>query len=119
MSGVLFSLDIKAFSGALGALGDRSKKTFKRNLMVLGWQLHALTKSRTPIDTGQARRGWSAPRLTEAGKKMQVSIENHVEYIIALEFGSSQQAPTGMLRNSMRQIAGSFGQVIFKDLGKA
>lgn len=119
MSGVSFAFDIKAFSGALGALGDRSKKTFKRNLMVLGWQLHALTKSRTPIATGQARRGWTAPKMTERGPRLEVSIKNGEDYIVALEFGSSQQAPTGMLRNSMRRIAGSFGQVIFKDLGKA
>ena len=118
MSGMSFSFDIKAFSGKLLGLKTGSKKTFKRNLMALGWQLHSLTAMRTPIDTGQARRGWAAPEMTESGDRLEVFITNEVEYIVALEFGHSQQAPTGMLRNSMREIAGSFGQVIFKDLGK-
>lgn len=47
---------------------------------------------RTPIKTGQARRGWTA-RKTE--------IKNTVSYIGKLESGYSRQAPQGFVRQSL------------------
>ena len=55
-------------------------------------------RSRTPIDTGNARSGWERfpPGLSEFGTTQWVF--NDVEYILKLEYGSSRQAPEGMAR---------------------
>jgi hypothetical protein len=55
-------------------------------------------RSRTPIDTGNARSGWDRfpPGLSEFGTTQWVF--NDVEYINLLEYGSSRQAPEGMAR---------------------
>ena len=55
-------------------------------------------RSRTPIDTGNARSGWDRfpPSLSEFGTTQWVF--NDVEYIVKLEYGSSRQAPEGMAR---------------------
>jgi hypothetical protein len=51
----------------------------------------------TPVDTGRARSGWRLKRIAD-----QVSVKwritNNVYYIIFLEYGSSKQAPLGMVR---------------------
>jgi hypothetical protein len=47
---------------------------------------------RTPIDTGQARRGWQT---------RQNSVENRVPYIERLERGWSKQAPTGFVNQAI------------------
>lgn len=64
---------------------------------------------RTPVDTGRARAAWQVGRsLPTSGKGSQstgwihagdvVYIANNVEYILALEYGHSTQAPHGMMR---------------------
>ncbi len=55
-------------------------------------------RSRTPIDTGNARSGWfrSPPGLSDFGTEQIIG--NDVPYIVALEFGHSKQAPEGMAR---------------------
>lgn len=47
---------------------------------------------RTPIDTGQARRGWQT---------RQSSVENRVPYIERLEGGWSKQAPRGFVNQAI------------------
>jgi len=54
----------------------------------------------TPIDKGQARRGW---RLESAFK--QKRIVNRVPYIDLLENGRSRQAPNGILGPTVREIS--------------
>ena len=87
----------------------------------------------TPVDTGHARAGWTAfadevgipynisgPRVTSdalsSGKDLSefsiqktpkgtiVVITNGVAYILALEFGHSDQAPAGMVRLSIQKL---------------
>lgn len=58
--------------------------------------LNAELKSRTPIDTGQARRGWAY----RAGVTSR-NIENRVPYIDLLEKGRSRQAPNGFVKQSI------------------
>ncbi len=55
-------------------------------------------RSRTPIDTGNARSGWfrSPEGLSDFGTEQIIG--NDVKYIVALEFGHSKQAPQGMVR---------------------
>ena len=59
-----------------------------------------VAKSNTPIDQGNARRGW---RLEGAayGKR----IVNRVPYIDYLENGHSRQAPNGILGPTVREIS--------------
>lgn len=58
-----------------------------------------VAKDRTPIDQGQARRGW---RLEDAGTDKR--IVNRVPYIDLLERGRSKQAPNGILGPTIREI---------------
>jgi hypothetical protein len=55
-------------------------------------------RSRTPIDTGNARSGWFRypPGLSTFGTTQIVG--NAVPYIVVLEYGHSRQAPEGMAR---------------------
>jgi len=56
--------------------------------------------SKTPIDKGQARRGW---RLESAFKEKR--IVNRVSHIVPLEEGRSKQAPNGILGPTVREIS--------------
>lgn len=56
--------------------------------------------SKTPIDKGQARRGW---RL-EGGFR-EKRIVNRVSHIVPLEEGRSKQAPNGILGPTVREIS--------------
>lgn len=58
-----------------------------------------IAQSKTPIDKGQARRGW---RLEDAGNDKR--IVNRVSYIDLLENGRSKQAPRGILGPTIREI---------------
>lgn len=53
-------------------------------------------RSRTPIATGRARKGWSG-----RAQGINANIENRVPYIEYLEQGHSRQAPTGFVRQAI------------------
>lgn len=55
---------------------------------------------KTPIDTGKCRDNWL---VDQTNRKEQV-IYNPIDYSIFLEYGSSQQAPGGMVRATAAQI---------------
>jgi len=59
-----------------------------------------VAKSNTPIDQGQARRGW---RLEGTGQGRR--IVNRVSHIVPLENGHSKQAPNGILGPTIREIS--------------
>ena len=59
-----------------------------------------VARSKTPIDKGQARRGW---RLESYYKEKKVV--NRVPHIDALENGHSKQAPNGILGPTVREIS--------------
>jgi len=59
-----------------------------------------VARSKTPIDKGQARRGW---RLESTFQ--QKKIVNRVPHIDALENGHSKQAPNGILGPTVREIS--------------
>lgn len=68
-----------------------------------------VARKNTPIDKGQARRGW---RLDKAGDFTRVGaktygrqIVNSVPYAVHLENGHSKQAPNGILKPTVREIA--------------
>ena len=51
----------------------------------------------TPVDTGEARAGW---RVTSSG------IENPVEHVSELNSGSSQQAPSHFVEQTVLSVTG-------------
>lgn len=86
---------------------------------------------RTPVDTGRARSNWhvsigepdleqseaaSAEATVSAGTGVIaganpfgiIYISNGLPYIKALEFGHSKQAPAGMVRLTLDQVAAQF-----------
>jgi len=60
---------------------------------------------RTPVDTGNARVSWDYEFSTDKDGYLQGHIRNYVEYIVHLEYGSSAQAPKGMVTISLQNIA--------------
>ena len=56
-------------------------------------------KTRTPVDTGRARDGW-----TISGTPTDITILNEVPYIEFLENGHSRQAPNGMVRITLEEL---------------
>ena len=72
----------------------------KENLMTrIASDILEVARSKTPIDKGQARRGW---RLESSFR--QKNIVNRVPHIDALENGHSKQAPNGILGPTVREI---------------
>lgn len=62
--------------------------------------IKSIAVSKTPIDKGQARRGW---RLETSFKTKK--IVNRVPYIDLLENGRSKQAPRGIIGPTLREIS--------------
>ena len=60
-------------------------------------------KSRTPIDTGNARRGW---------QQRTSQIENRVPYIERLEGGYSKQAPNGFVNQAINATVSKTKRII-------
>jgi len=78
----------------------RSLEREKENFMTrVATDILEIAKSKTPIDKGQARRGW---RLESSYR--QKRIVNRVPHIDALENGHSKQAPNGILGPTVREI---------------
>lgn len=59
-----------------------------------------VARSKTPIDKGQARRGWQL-----FSRFREKRIVNRVPHIDALENGHSKQAPNGILGPTVREIS--------------
>lgn len=57
-------------------------------------------KESTPVDTGRAKGSWSDNGAPVIGRSYRYS--SNLEYIVPLEYGHSQQAPSGMLRINVR-----------------
>jgi hypothetical protein len=94
---------------------------------------------RTPVDTGQARGGWSAMGGTSvlakgpgaalgrqqsdykestAGGQASIEITNGVPHIVYLELGSSQQAPSGFVRLTLREMVPAFRDTTMREVEK-
>jgi len=75
---------------------------------------------RTPVDTGRARSGWTMDRRGPDGSfykerrrflgGVEGQIFNGVPYISYLELGSSQQAPSGFVRLTLRELSGEMAK---------
>jgi hypothetical protein len=73
----------------------------KENLIsTIAQDILEVARSKTPIDKGQARRGWRLENLFREKR-----IVNRVPHIDALENGHSKQAPNGILGPTVREIS--------------
>ncbi len=78
--------------------GDISKDIKRESQRFIAAVMHDVKEVAvevTPVDTGQARRGW---RNTRKG------VLNNVDHITPLEDGWSRQAPTGIGRPVIKEI---------------
>lgn len=71
------------------------EKESKRFISAVMRDVEEVAQDVTPVDTGQARRGW---RNTNKG------VLNNVDHITHLEDGWSKQAPTGIGRPVIKEI---------------
>lgn len=102
--------------------------------------LHGKITKRTPVDTGRARASWAVsinappsgpppppgsyptPPMVDAGKitgKTRVYIVSRLVYIEPLENGHSKQAPRGMLRIALAEIAAEIDTIVAEITGNA
>ncbi len=63
-------------------------------------ELNTRITEATPVDTGRARQSWTPTGSLRIG--MPYAFSSGLSYIKPLEYGHSQQAPTGMLRINVR-----------------
>lgn len=75
---------------------EREKEAFHTRV---AYDILEVARSKTPIDKGQARRGWRLENRYRAK-----NIVNRVPHIEALERGHSKQAPNGILGPTVREI---------------
>lgn len=73
-----------------------------------GWHSYLLANGRPtsggdPVAVAEGRRA-SAYREDFTGSEQFIILVNAVRYIVLLEFGSSRQAPAGMMRLTFREI---------------
>lgn len=61
----------------------------------LAARLLAKTIARTPVDTGDLRRGWTIGAIQRVGDNFLVEIINPVEYAMYVEFGHRTRNHTG------------------------
>jgi len=64
-------------------------------------------KEATPIDTGEARSGWTR-RNTLRG----ALVENDVEHVKQLNEGSSKQAPANFIEKTALRFGRPFGSIV-------
>jgi len=113
--------DIKAFV-------QRTELTLDQMLRSIALTLLSAIVKRSPVDTGRFRGNWMvqvdlAPQTTETEDKAgsatiaqgqaeiarfkfgeTVYLLNHLVYALELEYGSSKQAPSGMVRITAREF---------------
>jgi hypothetical protein len=123
-----FSIDLARFA----AKSQTEMKTVIQKITMEAFERVVL---KTPVDTGRARANWSpavgAPTTASYPEKMDKSggtaiaaaqkaafdwncigsiyLCNNLPYIGALEYGSSRQAPAGMVRVTLGEISSHYG----------
>lgn len=60
-------------------------------------------RDETPVRTGKARDGWENDQVAKIGETGVIN--NDVEYIGWLEFGSDTVAPQAMVRRNIKRVA--------------
>lgn len=136
MTGSPITLDTASFSRGLQAWQRRFELSNDKAIRAVAMRLFENIIRRTPVDTGWARANWypslnkridppsgNAPAgvsgLPPANPAAVVAqgraghvfwLQNGVPYILALENGSSQQAPSGMVQLSIQEAREFFAK---------
>ncbi len=99
---------IGAFMQATGKFFDALDTTRQGALFVfrqLARSAFSRIVARTPVDTGLAKHGWVLDDLIDNESQTRLRITNTVFYVIYLEYGWSKQAPMGMVRITLMELA--------------
>lgn len=119
--------------GVIAKLGDPRGEVLDRTLRAIALKLLDRIIKKSPVDTGRSRAAWYVairrlggsgnpggdPKAVEDGlakgdlrwgggwlRPRFIEVINGVNYAIWLEMGHSRQAPSGMVRISMLEMAG-------------
>lgn len=118
-----FSDDIKKFA-------EKAGKTQERIALEMIVDLNRLVVEKTPVDTGNARGGWTASinapivmmgdigakdksgsrtvnKLSKVAQRAMGNVyylTNSVSYILPLEFGTKKMRPFAMARTSVKEV---------------
>ncbi len=135
----LNAADLRRFEAELKRLIEAVEIGAKKAVRLTTLELWRDVVAATPVDTGQARAGWMIdvrptddvpppgqdyypPPAEPTGLPLsaRLFLFNNVAHIVALEFGSSDQAPHGMLRTALvrshRRVGREFKRQIEKEL---
>lgn len=75
------------FKNGLDKLREHAPAFQEECLKELVSRLFAKTVARTPVLTGELRRGWSIGPIQRVGSQIQIEIINPVEYAMYVEYG--------------------------------
>lgn len=125
-----------SFSADLSKFAVKTEKRAKTVIRKITLEAFTGVVLRTPVDTGRARANWSpavggpspaldvnkadksrtGPTIAAMNKAAldwncigTIYLCNNVPYIGALEYGSSKQAPAGMVRLTLSEISAHYG----------
>lgn len=70
----------------------------KQQAMQLALRLIALTKEKTPVDTGNLRRNWNMGTVEKVGNEYIVTVSNNVDYASFVEYGHRNKNHTRWVR---------------------
>tara|TARA_B110000285_G_scaffold175827_1_gene197271 strand:- start:70 stop:462 length:393 start_codon:yes stop_codon:yes gene_type:complete len=121
-------MNVQAFVGDLDKFAKKTEINIETVVRKIAFEIYIGVTKKTPVDTGRAKANWnigtgsidfsinenatstaqgSAGRLTEprkgTGNKV-IYISNNLPYINALENGSSEKAPNGMVSLTMNEM---------------
>jgi len=107
-SAPLISLDVVNYRAELAKIEEEVMEMANAEIQTKMVYAVAKLKVVTPVDTGEARLGWSGIPTTEVGGNITDGyIVNEVEHIEALNNGSSKQAP----RYFIEQVLSTIGLI--------
>lgn len=93
--------NIKEFQRNLEKFLKKTSQNKEKLLAELAFKFKRMVKLCTPVDTGRARAGWYIKPTSDGGWV----VYNRVHYTVYLEYGHSKQAPSGMVRISLRELS--------------
>ncbi|MFB0840962.1 HK97 gp10 family phage protein [Paenibacillus oleatilyticus] len=79
--------ELKDLQNNLGKMQDAYPRFIEGCLKELAGRLLAKTIARTPVDTGELRRGWTIGQVQRTGNQLEIEIINPVEHAKYVEYG--------------------------------
>ena len=116
-----------SFAADIANFADKAKLSHDQAVVAVCSKLTSLVIAKTPVDSGRARGNYYATIDSYSNEQSETRTEsealssglntakqasgklftltNNLPYITKLEYGSSKQAPAGMVRTSLGEIA--------------